>query len=116
MRAELARRNNTKTKGTQTSLTRTKLDEQADEARKMKLMLEELQTKLKELMTAYRRKFGDDATKIANDLGLKELLKEETVFQRLYDDALDRVHRLEQLRAKVRKEKRELWPSPGSPR
>merc|ERR1719174_1181174 len=68
-------------------------------------MLEELQTKLKELMTEYRRKFGDAATKVADGLGLKELLKEETVFQRLYDDAMDRVHRLEKLRAKVKKEK-----------
>jgi myosin heavy subunit len=105
MREELARRNNTRTKGTQTALTGSKLDEQSAETQKLKLMLEELQNKLKELMTEYRRKFGDAATKIADGLGLKELLKEETVFQRLYDDALDRVHRLEQLRAKVRKEK-----------
>merc|ERR1711968_147171 len=105
MREELARRNNTRTAGTQTTLTSSKLDEQNNERRKLKLMLEELQTKLKELMTEYRRKFGDAATKIADGLGLRELLKEETVFQRLYDDALDRVHRLEQLRAKVRQER-----------
>lgn len=106
MREELARRNNTCTAGTQTALTGPKLDELSNERRKLKLMLEELQTKLKELMTAYRRKFGDDASKIANDLGLKELLKEETVFQRLYDDALERVHRLEQLRLKVKQERK----------
>merc|ERR1712100_633942 len=97
--------NNTRTCGTQTTLTSTKLDELSNERRKLKLMLEELQTKLKELMTEYRRKFGDAATKVADGLGLKELLKEETVFQRLYDDALDRVHRLEKLRQKVRMEK-----------
>merc|ERR1719253_963009 len=108
MREELARRNNTRTSGTQTTLTGSKLDEQAAEKSKMKLMLEELQTKLKELMTAYRRKFGDAATKIADGLGLKELLKEETVFQRLYDDAMDRVDRLEKLRTKVKKERQGL--------
>jgi hypothetical protein len=112
MREELARRNNTRTHGTQTTLTGTKLDEKFAETRKLKLMLEELQTKLKELMTEYRRKFGDAATKIANDLGLKELLKEETVFQRLYDDAIERVHRLEKLREKVKLERRGI---PGAP-
>lgn len=116
MREELARRNNTRTKGTQTSLTGSKLDEQAAERRKLKLMLEELQTKMKELMTEYRRKFGSDATKIAEDLGIQELIKEETVFQRLYDDAMDRVHRLEKLRARVKKERKSLCSSPGSPR
>lgn len=116
MREELARRNNTRTAGTQTSLTGPKLDEKAAETRKLKLMLEELQTKLKELMTEYRRKFGDAATKIADSLGLKELLKEETVFQRLYDDAMERVHRLEKLRARVKKERQGIWPTPGSPR
>lgn len=115
MREELARRNNTRTMGTQTTLTGRKLDEQSAETRKMKLMLEELQTKLKELMTEYRRKFGDAATKIADGLGLRELLKEETVFQRLYDDALDRVHRLEQLRAKVRKERVRLGGDVAQP-
>jgi chromosome segregation ATPase len=118
MREELARRNNTRTSGTQTTLTGSKLDEQAAEKSKMKLMLEELQTKLKELMTAYRRKFGDAATKIADGLGLKELLKEETVFQRLYDDAMDRVDRLEKLRTKVKKERQGLsqYSERGSPR
>jgi len=114
MKEELSRRNNTRTKGTQTTLTGSKLDEQKAETRKLKLMLEELQTKLKELMTEYRRKFGDAATKIAESLGLKELLKEETVFQRLYDDALNRVQRLEDLRAKVRKERKSMGGSPRS--
>lgn len=117
MREELARRNNTRTAGTQTSLTGKKLDEKAAETRKLKLMLEELQTKLKELMTEYRRKFGDAAKKIAEDLGLTELLKEETVFQRLYDDAIERVHRLEKLRERVKKEKQGTpGMTPGSPR
>jgi DNA repair exonuclease SbcCD ATPase subunit len=115
MREELARRNNTRTKGTQTTMTGSKLDEKSAETRKLKLMLEELQTKMKELMQECRRKYGDISS-IVESLGLKELLKEETVFQRLYDDAVERVHRLEKLRSRIRKERRELWPNPGSPR
>jgi len=106
MREELARRNNTRTHGTQTTLTGPKLDSQAAEVKKMKVMLEELQTKLKELIDKYRKKFGQEAKQIADSLGINELLKEDTVFQRLYDDALDRVERLEKLREKIRKESR----------
>jgi len=116
MRQELARRNNTRTKGTQTNLTGSRIDEQVAEIRKLKLMLEELQNKMKELMQEVRRTYGADSSSIIEELGLKELLKEETVFQRLYDDAMERVHRLERLRARVRKERKELWPVGGSPR
>jgi chromosome segregation ATPase len=116
MRQELARRNNTRTKGTQTNLTGSKLDEQAAETRKLKLMLEELQNKMKEFMQEVRRKYGAETSSIVDELGLKDLLKEETVFQRLYDDAMERVQRLEKLRSRVRKERKELWPIGGSPR
>jgi len=116
MREELARRNNTKTRGTQTTLTGSKLDDQVAEIKRLKLMLEEMQMKMKELIDRYRRKFGQEATEIADDMGLRDLLKEDTVFQRLYDDAMHRVHRLEKLRAKVRKEREELFPGKSSPR
>merc|ERR1712008_582700 len=76
MREELRRRNNTRTHGTQTTVTGPKLDEQTAEIKRLKVMLEEMQMKLK-----------------------------DTVFQRLYDDALHRVDRLEKLRDKVRREK-----------
>mmetsp|Transcript_89383 Transcript_89383/g.158614 ORF Transcript_89383/g.158614 Transcript_89383/m.158614 type:complete len:595 (+) Transcript_89383:43-1827(+) len=115
MRAELARRNNTRTQGTQTSLTGSKLDEQADERKRLKVMLEEMQMKLKELVEKYRKKFGNEAKEIAKEMGIEQLLKEDTVFQRLYDDALDRVERLEKLRAKLRKERKDLGGAPESP-
>merc|ERR1712008_337039 len=59
----------------------------------------------KELVDSYRRKFGAEAKGIAEALGITSLLKKDTVFQRLYDDALHRVDRLEKLRDKVRREK-----------
>eukprot|EP00927_Polykrikos_kofoidii_P041287 TRINITY_DN35208_c0_g5_i1.p1 TRINITY_DN35208_c0_g5~~TRINITY_DN35208_c0_g5_i1.p1 ORF type:complete len:663 (+),score=165.89 TRINITY_DN35208_c0_g5_i1:126-2114(+) len=113
MREELLRRNNTRTKGTQTTVTGPKLDEQANEIKKLKLMLEELQMKIKELMDKCRRKFGGEVSQIVEELGLKDVMKEETVFQRLYDDAMDRVHRLEKLRDKVRKQRCDAYP-PGA--
>jgi len=105
MREELRRRNNTRTHGTQTTLTGQKLDEHSAENKRLKVMLEELQMKLKELVDGYRRKFGAEAKAVAETLGITALLKEDTVFQRLYDDALHRVERLETLRAKVRRER-----------
>eukprot|EP00930_Biecheleria_cincta_P049376 TRINITY_DN34594_c0_g1_i1.p1 TRINITY_DN34594_c0_g1~~TRINITY_DN34594_c0_g1_i1.p1 ORF type:complete len:583 (+),score=186.66 TRINITY_DN34594_c0_g1_i1:80-1828(+) len=108
MRAELARRNNTRTQGTQTALTGQKIDERAEETKRLKVMLEEMQMKLKELVEKYRKKFGQEAKEVAKELGIEQLLKEDTVFQRLYDDALERVDRLEKLRAKIRKESKNL--------
>merc|ERR1712217_978812 len=84
------------------------------ELKRMRLMLEEMQVKMQELMTRCRRRFGGDVSEIVDELGLKDLLKEETVFQRLYDDAMDRVARLEKLREKVRKERKDLCPSSAS--
>jgi len=112
MRAELARRNNTKTHGTQTTLTGDKLDEDKAEMKKLKVMLEELQMKMKELIEKLKRKgMGKEVQQIAEELGLADILKEQTVFQRLYDDAVDRVQRLEKLRDKIRREKRQLLPN-----
>jgi len=111
MREELARRNNCKTKGTQTNVTGQKMDEQTAEVKRLKLMLEEMQMKMKELMDKCRRKFGNEVSQIAEDMGLKELMKEETVFQRLYDDAMDRVERLEKLRLRVKTERNQMWPA-----
>jgi chromosome segregation ATPase len=111
MREELARRNNTRTQGTQTSLTGAKLEEQANENKSLKLMIQELQEKLKELMEKCRRKgIGKEVAQLAEELGLQEVLKENTVFQRLFDDALHRIQRLEKLREKVRKEQSRAWP------
>eukprot|EP00929_Paragymnodinium_shiwhaense_P001804 TRINITY_DN102012_c0_g1_i1.p1 TRINITY_DN102012_c0_g1~~TRINITY_DN102012_c0_g1_i1.p1 ORF type:complete len:714 (-),score=258.11 TRINITY_DN102012_c0_g1_i1:294-2435(-) len=107
LREELARRNNTKTRGTQTELTGEKMAKREDETKRLKVMLEELQMKMKELMDKCRKKVGGhEMSEICEALGLKEMVKEDTVFQRLYDDALERVQRLEKLRDRIRSEKR----------
>lgn len=111
MREELARRNNTRTHGTQTSLTGDKIEEQAADNKRLKLLLEELQMKMQELIEKIKKKgMAKEISQIAEDLGLQDILKEKTVFQRLYDDAMHRVGRLERLREKIRKERRDLYP------
>merc|ERR1719217_931997 len=63
--------------------------------------------KMKELMDKCRKKFGgNDVNQMCEDLGLKEMMKEDTVFQRLYDDAIERVGRLEKLRERIKVERR----------
>merc|ERR1719313_1901644 len=80
-------------------------------------MLEELQTKMKELVTKCRLKFGNEVKEIAEELGLKDAMKEPTVFERLYEDASSRIHRLEKLREKYNAEKKHMYQSgEGSPR
>merc|ERR1712113_1256278 len=63
-----------------------------------------------------RKGVGDAVAHIAEELGLQDVLKEKTVFQRLYDDAMHRVNRLEKLREKVKKQRQDLWPAKGTPR
>merc|ERR1712019_11199 len=69
MRKELARRNNTRTVGCQTNLTGDKIDGQAKEMKRLRVMLEELQTKMKELVSRCRAKFGAEVKDIAEYLG-----------------------------------------------
>lgn len=109
MREELARRNNTRTKSCQTTMTGTQIEEQVEEIKRLSLMLEELQTKLKELLEECgRQQLGGKVMDIARKLGLESVIVKKTVFERLYTDAQDRVRRLENLREKLRKDKEAL--------
>jgi len=74
------------------------------ENKKLKVMLEELKAKLQDLMAEFKKRgmITPDIEKLCEEVGLKSLLKAPSIFQRLYDDALDRVDRLERLREKYR--------------
>jgi len=108
MRAELDRRNNTETQETQTETTASVLEEQLADANKLRVMIEELQMRFRDVLEKYRHRFGSDAKEVAIETGMDDFLRDETVFQRLYDDGLIRVARLEKLREKVRKERSKL--------
>lgn len=106
LKAELARRNNTKSMGTQTDLKGEKLQERMDENKRLKSMLEEMKMKLQDLMNELKRKGnGDDVAELVERFGLAPLMKARTCFDRLYNDAMDRVHRMEKLKQKYAKEK-----------
>lgn len=101
LKAELERRNNTKTASTQTTLTGTKIDELKDENKRQKTMLEELQLKLRELMEELGKKgLAADVAEICAKVGLEPIMKAKSCFQRLYDDANARMQRMEKLREK----------------
>lgn len=106
MRTELARRNNTRTKNAQTSLSGSELDEREEENKRLKVMIEELQMKIKELVEKCKEQgIGGHIAKLVADVGLECVIKEETVFERLYNDAFRRAQRTEQLRNKLLKER-----------
>jgi hypothetical protein len=108
-RQELAKTNNTREMGCQTSLTGEAIDSQATEVKRLTGMLEEAHVRTKELVTKCRQNFGAEVNDIAEGLGLKDALKEPKVFERLYEDANVRIRRLEKLRGKCNAEKAHLY-------
>jgi hypothetical protein len=61
--------------------------------------------KLQDLMNELKKKgMGDQVEELVDKFGLKGLLKARTCFDRLYNDAMDRVHRMEKLKEKYAKE------------
>lgn len=93
---------------TQTDLTVEQLDKKEKEIKKLKVMLEELQMKTRELAQRCTRKGVEGVDGIVEDLGLGEVFSKDTVFQRLYNDAARRAQKLEQLREKIRADRGSL--------
>eukprot|EP00411_Alexandrium_monilatum_P045513 CAMPEP_0175470738 /NCGR_PEP_ID=MMETSP0095-20121207/73000_1 /TAXON_ID=311494 /ORGANISM="Alexandrium monilatum, Strain CCMP3105" /LENGTH=119 /DNA_ID=CAMNT_0016772171 /DNA_START=35 /DNA_END=391 /DNA_ORIENTATION=- len=94
-----------------TEVTGSQWEEQAAEVKRLRLLLEELQMKIKEMAEMCKQRgLGDKISEILEGVGLKEVLKRKSCFERLYEDAQKRVERLEALREKVRREKRALLP------
>jgi len=79
------------------------------ENKRLRLMLEELRAKLADLMEECKMQ-GLEATvaKIADVVGLSKVLQIHCVFERLYQDAMDRIGRLEALRQKYRASRDDL--------
>eukprot|EP00927_Polykrikos_kofoidii_P000220 TRINITY_DN10090_c0_g1_i1.p1 TRINITY_DN10090_c0_g1~~TRINITY_DN10090_c0_g1_i1.p1 ORF type:complete len:578 (+),score=106.67 TRINITY_DN10090_c0_g1_i1:148-1881(+) len=97
----------TTTVGTLTELTGAKLDAQAAEAKRLRVAIDEMHTKLKDVMDiASKRGYGDEMKGIFGELGLDGLLNEDSVFKRLYKDALARMDRLQVLREKLAQEEK----------
>ncbi|CAJ1462337.1 unnamed protein product [Effrenium voratum] len=108
LQEELRRRNATQTQESQTEICGPDLQQEQGEASQLRVVMEELQMRVRDMIERYRQRFGSEAKEMAADLGMDELLREQTAFQRLYDDGLLRVNRLEQLREKVRRERNKL--------
>jgi len=97
----------TNTIATQTKLLGSHIEHEAADRTRLKVMLEELQLKVRELVRRSGRK-GVEIDAVAEELGLGEVLSRRTVFERLYSDAIDRVDRLEKLRKTVEDERAAL--------
>lgn len=95
-----------------------KIEELTEENKKLKVCLEELQAKLRQLMGKSKELgIGDEISEIANDLGLKRVLSCPSRFDILYQDAFKRIERLEELRTKIREERHWMQapPAPAEP-
>lgn len=85
----------------QTNLVGENIVNMKHENKKLKVMLEEMKAKLNDLMSECKKKgLGDVVREICDSVGLGKLLTCRSVFEKLYQDALDRVHRLQLLREK----------------
>lgn len=105
---ELKRKPATRNFSSQSTLTGGQIDDLDAENKRLKLALEELRAKLGELMTECKTKGGmstEVMDSIADSVGLRPILKARSCFERLYEDAMHRVERLEKLRDKYRHEK-----------
>merc|ERR1719235_2867855 len=94
----------------QTDLGGSEVDEHVKQIKQLRVMLEELQMKFKELLDKCKeRGFGDELEKIAQDMGIEAMFAYSTrpVFQRLYEDALRRIRKLEKIRESIRLEREE---------
>eukprot|EP00931_Biecheleriopsis_adriatica_P075960 TRINITY_DN49725_c0_g1_i1.p1 TRINITY_DN49725_c0_g1~~TRINITY_DN49725_c0_g1_i1.p1 ORF type:complete len:709 (-),score=167.99 TRINITY_DN49725_c0_g1_i1:111-2237(-) len=83
-----------------------KVDESREENRKLRAALDELQTKLREMMEKCKEKgIGVEVLDIAKSVGLKDAFNRRSCFERLYQDAFRRIERLEELRKRVHAER-----------
>lgn len=105
---ELRRRGaNTISQGAQTVLRSTEVDTMEAENKRLKVALEELRAKLGEMMNECKKKgiSTEQMDVITEIVGLKPLIQAKSVFEKLYEDALQRVDRLEKLRQRYAAER-----------
>jgi len=96
---------NTKVAMVQTDLDMQGMDKMAKENKRLTVMLEEMKTKVGDMMRLAKAKGIQGMDAIIEDVGLKALEKCPSVFEKLYQDAFDRVGRLETLRERLTQQK-----------
>eukprot|EP00747_Dinoflagellata_sp_TGD_P166600 gnl/TRDRNA2_/TRDRNA2_189633_c0_seq1.p1 gnl/TRDRNA2_/TRDRNA2_189633_c0~~gnl/TRDRNA2_/TRDRNA2_189633_c0_seq1.p1 ORF type:complete len:373 (+),score=94.58 gnl/TRDRNA2_/TRDRNA2_189633_c0_seq1:36-1154(+) len=96
--------------GTQTESSGAELDNHAAAENALRLVIEELKMKLRQLVDCCRsHSFGAAVLDMVEEVGLRPTLEERDMFQRLHEDALDRVKQLEQVQEQVRREQKALF-------
>jgi len=106
LREELARRNNTKTTSTQTTLHGAQFDRQREELREFKGMMTDMRVRLVHLVKEFGKKgLKDMALDLLQKAGFKMLFTSDNCWDRLHEDAADRSKRLEQLQEEYGEER-----------
>lgn len=111
----LSRKTDVKTSSTQTTLTGERIGQLTDEIKRLNIMIEELQLKLRELMENLGKSkvkgVSEEVAKAMQSVGLEPaMFKTRSAFQRLYDDAMERIERMEKLRIRHMAERRLNYP------
>jgi len=92
--------------GAQTDLAGDEVGGNEAEIRKYKVMLEELQMKMKELVEKCKKRgLQEHVDEITVEMGLEEVFSVRAVFQRLFQDAQKRAERLERIREQLKIER-----------
>lgn len=78
--------------------------DQKKEVRLLKVAIQELQMKIKDLLEKCRRD-GLEVDEIAKEMGLEEVIIQQSVFQRLFEDGKKRADKLERIRAQLKSER-----------
>ena len=75
LQEELRRRNATQTQESQTEICGPDLQQEQGEASQLRVVMEELQMRVRDMIERYRQRFGSEAKEMAADLGMDELLR-----------------------------------------
>eukprot|EP00928_Gymnodinium_smaydae_P028407 TRINITY_DN21674_c0_g1_i1.p1 TRINITY_DN21674_c0_g1~~TRINITY_DN21674_c0_g1_i1.p1 ORF type:complete len:675 (-),score=104.74 TRINITY_DN21674_c0_g1_i1:14-1843(-) len=91
----------------QTDLSGDDIDKLQEENKQLKVMLEELRAKLGEMIREGAKKgIGQAMDQLVDKVGLREVLDVRSIFERLYQDAKDRIVRLQKLRERFQQERK----------
>lgn len=80
MRAELDRRNNTCTQETQSEITSPIIEEHLSDGNRLRVIIEELQMRFRDVLEKYRQRFGSEAKELAVETGMDEFLRSSAFF------------------------------------
>jgi len=99
LQAELDRRNNTKTRISQTTLTGERIDETEQQIEQLNATIRDWEQKYTQLVERLEEQgLGEQVEQLSKQLGFQKLYKVRGIFERLYEDSFKKAERMDRLR------------------